>query len=159
MINQRTYLLLLLVSGALFLVAAVIGSAIPDEIAHIGKQPVHFEDSTTTARLSLINSAVHAVPRNRFFEYTGGFENPFRQLSDQRLKATTRSGKPSRTKLLLKGILIKDRPLAILEDNNGETYIRGVGDKALEQLVVAIAENRVTLRDHLGTYELTVEEH
>jgi hypothetical protein len=162
MISPRERQILMLLSLLFLIPAYFIGKNLPREFALLSKPSTSRDDSTTAKRLALLNTAVRAVPKPRTFSYTGGFENPFkpwnRMQGDKGKKGSTKSKIP-RTTLYLKGILIKDRPLAILENDAGETFIRGVGEKVLEQSIVAIEKNRVTLRDHLGTYDLAVKEH
>ena len=158
MINQRTATILIIVSAVFLLFSISIIMELPVAIAQTVKKSGSISDSTTQSRLALINSAVRAVPRKLFFEYTAGFENPFKSWQPRQRKSRS-NVKVSRVKLTLKGILIKKKPLAILEDSMGKTYIRGVDEKAIDQVVVKISENSVTLRDHAGTYELTVEDY
>ncbi|MBN1577903.1 MAG: hypothetical protein JW913_15190 [Chitinispirillaceae bacterium] len=161
MMSRRTSLLLLFLSILTLSAAFYIGIPLTDTFSRIGRSYAAGDDSATSERLALINSAVRAVPRKHTFEYTGGFENPFKLWKSAQMynrNAQRRTAKQPRTRLLLKGILLKDRPLAILENAAGETFIRGVGEKVLEQSIVSISDDRVTLRDHVGTYELIVEE-
>jgi hypothetical protein len=95
------------------------------------------------------------------FNYTGSFESPFRIKGERKsLRKSSANAVPipDRPKLSLKGILQKDAPIAIVEDPNGETYIKGIGEKVLDQEIVKIFNNKVTLRDQRGTYDLMVEE-
>jgi len=66
--------------------------------------------------------------------------------------------KNRRSNLRLKG-LMKNPPLAILEDTRGETYIKAQGDYIQNTQITAIGENNVTLSDSSGVYTLTVEEN
>ena len=160
MIDRRTQLLLLTLSAVLFIAASYYTGKIPGDINRIRNSDFHPADSTTMVRLSLINKAVADIPVLNDFEYTGGFENPFKSFHEKSAaRPRGSSAVVSRSKFILKGILTKNKPLAILEDGMGETYIRGVGEKALEQTVVRITNNRVTMRDRAGTYELVVEEN
>ena len=163
MIEDRLHLLLLGLAAILLLTGLYFSREIPDDIAAIRNRPLQTEDSTARMRLSLINSAVKEESATNYFEYTGGFQNPFKVWNASRIHSPNKPGNSSkkivRTKFILKGILTKNKPLAILEDGMGETYIRGTGDKALDQIIVAIEKNRVTMRDRLGTYELVVEDN
>ena len=158
--NNRLNIILLCLSILLLTVAVILLQKLPDDLASISSSPAKVQDSTTLERLALINSAVKSPPPPRYFEYTGGFENPFKpEIQLPHHRGPSRAAlEAARTKLTLKGILSKNKPLAILEDGMGETYIRGVGEKAIDQTVTAISGNSVTLRDHLGTYVLMVEE-
>lgn len=158
--SNRLYTLLFVLSLFLFGTAAKFGAEIPGLVVSIYRSALSDTAPKPLPRMALIDSAVTSVPKKKYFDYTGGFENPFRPVRSVHVVKTSKykAAAPPRVKLSLKGILIKNKPLAILEDDMGQTYIRGVGEKALEQQVVAISDNRVTLRDHLGRYELTVEE-
>lgn len=159
MIDRRTNLLIMLMAAVFIAAAFFIGNTLPSGFSHINSSSILNHDSTVSDRLALINAAVQSTPPQNTFEYTGGFENPFRQWNRANLYSDQhRQAKPPRTMLSLKGILMKERPLAILENSMGETFIRGIGEKALDQLIVSISNNRVTMRDHLGTYELSVKE-
>ena len=159
MIDNRLQYLLLALAGVLLIAGFFYIREVPGDLDALRTPKQHSEDSTVLARLALINTAVSAVPSVRHFEYTGGFENPFKPFHEPpRRGGKSAAEKVPRSKFILKGILTKNKPLAILEDALGETYIRGVGDKVLEQTIVGITNNRVTMRDHLGTYELVVEE-
>jgi hypothetical protein len=93
------------------------------------------------------------------FVYAGTFETPFRVCGDNPMtRKLPEKALPERPQMMLKGILQKSQPLAILEDTHGETYIRGVGEAALDQEIVKIQDNRVTLHDARGVYDLVVEE-
>lgn len=95
------------------------------------------------------------------FRYSGNFENPFRLPAEAftaPLKKKKISSPLNKLKLSLKGVLLKEKPLAILEDENGKTYICGTGEKIQEEIVASIEENRVTLSGSGGRYTLTVKE-
>lgn len=113
----------------------------------------------TPGELDRIDNILQKKNRSATFSYTGQFESPFRSGIAGTVTSKS-STKPSikRTKLSLKGILIKNTPLAILEDEKGETYIRGTGEKVLDQEIIKISDSKVMLRDGLGKYELTVQE-
>jgi hypothetical protein len=93
------------------------------------------------------------------FQYVGNFETPFRMTGDNGQKKTPKVNIPARPRLLLKGILQKNVPLAIIEDEQGETFIEGVGKVIHGHEIVNISNNRVTLKDSRGHYEIMVEEN
>lgn len=108
----------------------------------------------------LIERALSYKTPDSCFTYTGDFQNPFRSFNQKQTKSTARTSlppPPQRAQLYLKGILIKEKPLAILEDLSGETYIRSIGESVLDQKIISISGNLVKLRDLRGTYELSVE--
>lgn len=125
----------------------------------------------TDEQKTIANSAMNEIKRlddvlNRkidrdTFQYKGSFESPFRFVGEDLSprKRNPFANLPPRPKLFLKGILKKNVPLAILEDEKGQTYIQGVGEKVLDQEIVKISNTSVTLRDPRGIYDLTVQEN
>lgn len=97
------------------------------------------------------------IAQNRFV-FAGVSESPFRRNGDDPSKKRNSVPLHDRPKLSLKGILLKNSPLAIIEDVNGETFIKGIGETILEQKIVKISDNKVTLHDARGDYDLVVEE-
>ncbi len=93
------------------------------------------------------------------FQYVGNFETPFRMTGDNGQKRVPKVNHPARPRLLLKGILQKDVPLAIIEDEQGETFIDGVGKIIHGQEIVKIGNNSVTLKDSRGYHDIMVEEN
>jgi hypothetical protein len=160
--DQKTGQMFLLTAAVLIIASIFVGSEIPADIQRLHVKLRHSTPAGSQSRLSLIDSALNTSPDFTPFKYSGGFENPFKSWRKPGKVRSAGGHKnasvPPRNKFALKGILIKDKPLAILENGMGETFIRGVHEKALNQTVIAISENRVVLRDHLGTYELSVEE-
>lgn len=121
------------------------------------------DNSALSANIALkkINESLTKKIVQDTFVYTASFESPFKLFGDPgpvRPSLFKNSAPVNRTKLILKGVLQKNAPLAILEDERGETYIRGVGEKALDQEIVKIMSNSITLRDAGGTYDLVVQE-
>jgi hypothetical protein len=101
-----------------------------------------------------IDTGVHA------YAFSGDYPDPLRAYrAVVRRRAATPAG-PSytRTELTLKGVLAKENPLAIIQDQGGKTHICKVGDAVDEQEVIAIQEDMIRVRDRLGAYELTVKE-
>lgn len=158
--EQQTGQLLLLAAIVAIIATLFIGSEIPADLERLNTRLKSPPPIQSQSRLSLIDSALATSPANSAFKYSGGFENPFRswQKSVKPKGSRRKSTRPPRMKFALKGILIKKKPLAILENELGETFIRGIHEKALDQTIISITENRVVIRDHLGTYELSVEE-
>ena len=107
------------------------------------------------------DSALECNPKTDVFKYNGNFENPFRLLSEAfapPVKKKDASSSMARTTLTLKGVLLKEQPLAILEDGTGKTFICGIGEKIQEHIVESIGPNRVTLRGSQGAVTLSVKE-
>jgi hypothetical protein len=111
--------------------------------------------------IALTDSALKIKQGPRTFQFSAAMENPFKLASEADPSAVKRhSGQAPETqiKLLLKGVLLKTRPLAILEDPTGKTYICGVGETVCDQTIENIEATRVTLRNNLGSYSLIVKE-
>jgi hypothetical protein len=111
--------------------------------------------------LASTDSALKIMPELRSYQFPSAMENPFRLASE----ADPPSGKrhpgqapETQIKLLLKGVLLKSSPLAILEDPTGKTFICGVGETVCGQAIEEIGATRVTLRNNLGSYSLIVKE-
>lgn len=151
--------IMLLFSVVLLAVSVSILSELPELFTGTGSNTVNSNSLIDDKSLRLINTALQIEDTIGSFTYAGHFESPFRKggVKISRNKSS-HSTLPERPRLFLKGILLKERSLAIVEDERGETYIRGVGESALGQEVISIKENRIVLRDQRGTYELTVEE-
>lgn len=90
--------------------------------------------------------------------YEPTFETPFRRRGARVSRGGPRRPSYSRKKLHLKGVLLKKNPLAILEAEDGSTEILGLGGTIDGQRVMRIREDRVTLRDRHGSYELRVQQ-
>lgn len=108
----------------------------------------------------LINRALEMKAQSADFVYKGNFVSPFRKLTFvPRRKAGSAPKKQKEVKkLFLKGTLIKENALAILEDEEGKTYICKEGDYVHNRLIANIADNQVTLSDGSGSTVLKVKE-
>jgi len=106
-----------------------------------------------------VQAALAAATAEKPYAYTGGFESPFRAYgSGPSNGGSIRAAPARRPAFTLKAILTKGKPQAILEDDQGTTFICGAGDTIRNQKVVAIGERGVTLRDRQGTYEIPVRQ-
>lgn len=106
------------------------------------------------------DSALKIVPETRWYQFPSAMENPFKPVSEADPIVLKHHGQLPETqvKLFLKGVLLKARPLAILEDATGKTYICGVGETVCDQTVEDIQATSVTLHNTLGSYSLIVKE-
>ncbi len=90
------------------------------------------------------------------------FECPLKMASEARqLSPSPRrqnSAAVGRPTLVLKGILYKSSPLAIVEYPAGKTFILAAGDTIAGQTISAIGKASVTFRDKRGTWDLSVKE-
>lgn len=108
----------------------------------------------------LVNKALEIKAKGKDFVYRGSFDSPFRRLSfvpGRKAGSTPKRHKEVKN-LFLKGTLIKENALAILEDEDGKTYICKEGDYVHNRLVTNIANNQVTLSDGGGSTVLKVKE-
>lgn len=160
--NNRTAIALFVLSLLMCIITIKTIATIPATLGAVRSDTATITDSTTIRRLALINRATAEFFDTIPAHFTGGFDTPFKRWDEKKAPAAfrgNRSARPARAMLSLKGILTKDRPLAILDNGSGETQIRAAGEQAFDQSIISIKNNRVTIRDHLGTYEITVEEY
>jgi hypothetical protein len=119
-------------------------------------------DEALSGTSRLVDSALGLRPVVASVRFSGGFQSPFLTLSEARQAAAVvprgAQGRASRPRIVLKGILYKSNPLAILENGGGTTSILGIGDTLQGQTVTAISKTSVTLKDKRGAYELSVKE-
>jgi hypothetical protein len=146
------------------LVCAVIGVSYALEgfaIVRKGATSQELREDVEIKTFSKIDSALGAEVAFAPFSYSGDFKTPFRSDTKRAARYGRRSpSKPAytRPKLRLKGILAKENPLAIIQDESGKSYICKKGDAVQEQLVANIEAGVVTLRDRSGDYSLRVDE-
>lgn len=110
--------------------------------------------------MQVIDSALKKSDPTHFFSFSGDFESPFRVQAEvsRRPVHGRRRGSGERARLVFKGILMKESPLAIIEDENGKTFICKRGDLVHGQRVERILSDRITLSNSEGTYTLNVPE-
>ncbi len=126
---------------------------------------VAYADAASAYNVSeSVDSALNVrviIPKADFAPNVG---SPFKALGARTAVGSSRKlvtdaiGKPRRSSIRLKG-LMKNPPLAILEDTRGETYIKARGDSIQNSRIIAINDNSVVFKDSGGTYELIVEEN
>jgi hypothetical protein len=107
-----------------------------------------------------INRALESKGETRNFVFSGTVSSPFRPLSTQGV-GRRKTGKTVKTvykTLFLKGTLIKEGALAIIEDEDGKTFICRQGEKVHNRLIVKVGEDEVTIKDDNGTTVLKVRE-
>jgi hypothetical protein len=118
-------------------------------------------DAAVSGTSALVDSALGLVPVTASAGFGGKIENPFKIVSEAREVAPSApraAPTDARPAIVLKGILYKSNPLAILENAAGTTSILGVGDTILGRRVEAISKTSVTLRDRHGSCVLSVKE-
>jgi hypothetical protein len=116
-------------------------------------------ESMAQREMKKLDNALNRKITADTFQYVANFETPFRMTGDNGQKKIPKVNLPVRPRLLLKGILQKNVPLAIIEDEQGETFIEGVGKSIHGQEIVKISNNSVTLKDGRGHYDIMVEEN
>lgn len=161
--NESNSNLLLVVSLVCLSGATLLLTEIPGLLLQ-STSKIQSKNSIINKSIEKIDNILSNTPHYNFFTYTSGFENPFRKNGNNGTPAVaTNNLSPKvnndRPKLMLKGILMKNQSLAIIEDQSGQTYIRSAGETVLDQQIVSINSNKVVLRDRTGTYELAVEEY
>jgi hypothetical protein len=118
-------------------------------------------DASLSISSGLVDRALAVRPPRPTQGFSGAAASPFKTAAEARREERPPAQKASagaKPKLILKGVLYKSNPLSILEDAGGKTFIAGVGDTVLRQVIVAIKKNAVTLKDGHLTYELIVKE-
>jgi hypothetical protein len=111
--------------------------------------------------IDLADSALHCGPVASPIRYDGDFETPFRPVSEAFAPSMGKKNASSpvlHMSLILKGVLLKEQPLAILEDEKGTTFICGIGEKIQEYVVESIGPNHIRLRGPQGAVTLSVKE-
>lgn len=108
----------------------------------------------------LVNKALEIRTQAKDFIYKGTFDSPFRKLSVVPQRRTGRAPRKQTDfkKLYLKGTLIKENALAIIEDEDGKTYICKQGDLVHDRRIQSIENDKVTISDEGGATVLKVKE-
>ncbi len=107
------------------------------------------------------NTAIAAFPQRKDVVFIAPVHAPFQPLSALTEPSTELAkALPSskRVPLVLKGVLLKKQPLALLADPTGKTWIVGLTEKVFEQEVTAIGSDKISLRDRFGSFDLSVKE-
>lgn len=107
-----------------------------------------------------IEKALKTTIKIQAFDFKDNFDPPFQKLIpvNQRETPTIPLQPVEQKKLFLKGTLLKDNALAIIEDEAGKTYICKEGDKIHNRTIALIKDNKVTIKDVSGTEVLNVKE-
>ncbi|HEX2956804.1 MAG TPA: hypothetical protein VHO70_08225 [Chitinispirillaceae bacterium] len=159
---NKPYILLLLSATALIVTFTLL-SKVSDSLIQTASISTKHSSKIENESFKIIDKALKETVNQQFFNYTGDFENPFQSGSSDRTELSssgrvTKVAKIERIPLTLKGILTNERPLAILEDNNGHTFIRAVGDSVENQRIIAISGSSVTILDGKSKYSIAVKE-
>lgn len=121
---------------------------------------VSTEDIVQSSVIPTVSEALASRATPQSITFSDTYKCPFRPSSERRVIHQRKVAVPrnDRELLKLKGFLLKEKPLAILENNFGQTFICGVGEQAGEQTVQKITREEVVIKDEHGTYSLTVGE-
>ena len=109
---------------------------------------------------AIINKALKTKIHQQHFTFDGTFASPFNTFTPMPKDNTSprvQKQEPSK-KLFLKGTLLKEDALAIIIDEDGKTYICKQGDRIDNQVIAAISEDMVTLKNGSATIVLKVKE-
>ena len=113
------------------------------------------------AVLRRIDLALDRAPDAHAAKPEAPAQNPFSSESPLSSAAAqaAKSGKATAPRtLVLRGILIKNVPLAIIDDETGKSWICKQGDSVATSIVVSVGNGSAKLRDRKGTFTLTVPE-
>ncbi len=157
--KNRTYLQLL-AFVALLTGATMVGTDAWKQWKTGTSETVSTADIVQSSVIPEVAEALQSRAQLQEIVFPKRYSCPFRPSSERRVIRTKKVSIPkgAREKLKLKGFLLKDKPLAILENNFGQTFICGVGEQAGEQTVVKISREEVVVKDEHGTYSLSVGE-
>jgi hypothetical protein len=114
--------------------------------------------SLLAREMQTIDNALKSTTLMQPFAFKGEFEGPLRMQGAGVAgndRESHRVSAPTRPPLIFKGILMKESPLAIIEDETGKTYICKVGEEVLSQKIIKIQPTSLTLSDGKGTYSLS----
>ncbi len=161
MIKKRPIRYLVILIAAIFLVMSVVNIA--SVVVVFTKSPENSGDQGQDVQLKafeLVDQALETKTQAYTFTFKGSFDPPFRPILGVKRRKTGGVAKPKQVykKLLLKGTLIKDNALAIIEDEDGKTFICKQGDLVHNRVIGTISEDKVIIRDKGGTTELKVRD-
>lgn len=149
------------------LVAAILFAISVGNLVHIVTKWAPLSEKSTSREqelklkgFELVNRALKTKSRKYTFVFEGSFNSPFRKISGVKRRKSGRGTKPKPTykTLFLKGTLIKKNALAIIEDEDGKTFICKKGDRVHNRLIASIGEDMVTIRDNGRTTILKVKD-
>jgi hypothetical protein len=149
--------------GALVLAALLTfwgSSMITDAAIRLQSKSAAGSNATRTLEaFELVDKALAPAEPTSFFSYTGSFESPFQRPVRRTARRAVRVATPRvKVKLALKGVLMKDSPLAIISDEHGKTFICKQGDVVHDQKILTIHEDQVEMRFGSARYTLEVPE-
>jgi len=140
--------------GSLIIVCIVISTVNVNYIvtALLSKESItnKIEKGFQLKAFEQVDKALENKVKPIFYTFEGVFDPPFRKLPGDKVKprSMTPVKQPVLKKLFLKGTLNKANALAIIEDEDGKTYICKEGDKVHNRLIFKISEDQVIIKDN-----------
>ncbi|MBD3314611.1 MAG: hypothetical protein GF344_02380 [Chitinivibrionales bacterium] len=153
-INRRISDILLL-TAALLTIWSVTNVWTAVEHVGIPQNGSGAEDTSLTA-FATADSALAPRPSPEPFEFSGSFQDPFGKASPRPVRPKVPAGPQEAEDLVLKGVLTKSPPLAIIQDGSGRTHICKPGDSIATYSVMSIEEDEARVKRAGRTYTLKV---
>lgn len=126
---------------------------LPEEVSKAKTNELSIKKAYTTS--NIIDSALSEKNVPEPFLFKKDVESPFSQLNSKPVTKRSTSKTPKaiipRKKVFLKGILDKKNALALLEDEQGKTFICKIGDQVYNWTVTEIRDQHVVIKD--GSFE------
>ncbi len=158
---QKTYIKnLISISSLLILALAIVnGVKVVSAFLTVPLEIKKYEKDIKLEAFEKVDKVLATKIETTDFTFKGSFDSPFSQLFNNGVtrRTTGRKTKPVVKRLFLKGTLIKDNALAIIEDEDGKTYICKQGDKVHNRLIENISNDEVTIKDVSGKTVLKVK--
>ncbi len=162
MINKKNYIhiFIYLILTVLFIISIINCVYITKSIAKTSNYYRMHEQGIKLKEFEKADKALSIKARKKDFIFKETFSSPFRQLYGMPIRKSPGVSHKThlREPLFLKGTLIKENALAIIEDQSGKTFICKKGDMVHERKVVSIGEDRVIIKDSGGMETLVVKE-
>ena len=159
--SRRRSFIFVALTGAIWVINCSM--AISIFCANTAKAP--FEATSREATFKPASSAADSALSFKLepcsSQYLGNFESPFKPFFAAGPGLAKKKAPPApmpHTKLVLRGVLLRSEPLALFEDESGKTYICGVNEKMLDDIIMKIEEDRVVLRNKYGSFALSVKD-
>jgi type II secretory pathway component PulC len=149
-----------------FLMCIFLGFIFRDIIKEIKNNKhilfTEYDDSVFLNSQRLINQALNFSPQIFNEDSQKNLVNPFMKKSkinkQKNIKTSKSEKKVVIPNLILRGILYKEKPLAILEDKNGKTWILGIEDTIMGLKISKINKTSVLLKNKSSSFEITVKD-
>lgn len=144
--------------AALWIGIALTTPSVLRQFSAVLGSPQDQRSESTDTLSAIVKQALASTIAAREVTFKPNADTPFREtgVSAPSSSSGTMQFRPIRQReiLVLKGFLAKEKPLAIIEDSRGETFILGVGDSLYGQKILSIQPDRVKIRDGVGEYTI-----